>query len=103
METSGTKPATESFADVEAGKIILRTPFSQLLLCRRIPGGWWNAPRKAWTYPATPHHAAIVRQTIPRLATSASFDALTANKACPQEKHAPTAAPDLPAGLRTRP
>jgi superfamily II DNA or RNA helicase len=103
METSGTKPAIKSFADVEAGKIILRTPFSQLLLCRRIPGGWWDAPRKAWTYPATPHHAAIVRRTIPQLATSSSFDALTAKKAAPQSKHAPTTAPDLPAGLKTRP
>lgn len=103
METSGTKPATESFADVEAGKIILRTPFSQLLLCRQIPGGRWEPSRKAWTYPATPQHAAIVRRTIPRLATSASFDALTAKKAAPQRKHVPTAAPDLPAGLRTRP
>jgi SNF2 family DNA or RNA helicase len=103
METSGTKPATESFADVEAGKIVLRTPFSQLLLCRRIPGGWWDASRKAWTYPATPQHAAIVRRTIPQLTTSASFDAVTAKKAAPQEKHAPTTAPDLPAGLKTRP
>jgi len=103
METSGTKPAIKSFADVEAGKIILRTPFSQLLLCRRIPGGWWDAPRKAWTYPATSHHAAIVRRTIPQLATSSSFDALTAKKAAPQSKHAPTTAPDLPAGLKTRP
>ncbi len=103
METSGTKPATESFADVEAGKIVLRTPFSQLLLCRRIPGGWWDASRKAWTYPATPQHAAIVRRIIPHLATSASFDALAAKKAVPKTKHAPTTAPDLPAGLKTRP
>ncbi|HOL73878.1 MAG TPA: DEAD/DEAH box helicase family protein, partial [Bryobacteraceae bacterium] len=104
METSRTKPINESFANVEAGKIILRTPFSQLLLCRRIPGGWWDPARKAWTYPATPQHAVIIRRTIPKLATSASFDALTAlKKAAPREKHVTTAAPDLPAGLKTRP
>jgi hypothetical protein len=53
--------------------------------------------------PATAAPRSNRRQTIPRLATSASFDALTAKTAAPQEKHVPTVAPDLPAGLKTRP
>jgi SNF2 family DNA or RNA helicase len=82
--------------DIADGKIILRTPFSQLLLCRRIPGGRWDAARRAWTYPATPQHAAIIRRTIPQLATSAIFDALTANPQNPQQT-------PVSAGLKTRP
>jgi SNF2 family DNA or RNA helicase len=85
-----------SFAEVEAGKIVLRTPFANLLLCKRIPGAWWDASRKAWTYPATPQHAALVRATIPRLSTSGDFAALVATKPAP-------ASASLPAGLKTRP
>jgi len=96
MKASGNQSATPSFADVEAGKIILRTPFANLLLCKRIPGAWWDASRKAWTYPATPRHAALVRATIPRLSASERFAALVATKPAP----APAI---LPAGLKTRP
>jgi hypothetical protein len=46
-----------AFADFDAGRILLRTPFSNLLLCKRIPGAAWDKLRRVWTYPATPHHA----------------------------------------------
>jgi len=96
MKASGNQSATPSFADVEAGKIILRAPFANLLLCKRIPGAWWDASRKAWTYPATPQHAALVRATIPRLSASDRFAALMATKPAPESA-------SLPAGLKTRP
>jgi len=96
MKASGSQSATPSFADVEAGKIILRTPFANLLLCKRIPGAWWDASRKAWTYPATPRHAALVRATIPRLSASDRFATLMATKPAP-------ASASLPVGLNTRP
>ena len=83
MKASGNQSATPSFADVEAGKIILRTPFANLLLCKRIPGAGWDASRKAWTYPATAQHAALVRATIPRLSASDRFAALMAAKPAP--------------------
>jgi hypothetical protein len=96
MKASGNQSSNPSFADVEAGKIILRTPFASLSLCKRIPGAWWDASRKAWTYPATPQHAALVRATIPRLSVSERFATLFTTKPTP-------ARPSLPAGLKTRP
>ena len=33
--------AASSQADVEAGRILLRAPLSELLTCRRIPNGSW--------------------------------------------------------------
>ncbi|MFZ5926316.1 MAG: SNF2-related protein [Acidobacteriota bacterium] len=99
METSGNQSGNQSFADIEAGKIVLRAPFANLLLCKRIPGAWWDAARKAWTYPATPQHAALVRATIPRLSASERFTALVATKPTPT----PANVPCLPAGLKTRP
>ncbi len=91
--------AERSFAEVEAGRIVLRTPFANLLLCKRIPGAWWDAARKAWIYPATPRHAALVRATIPRLSVSESFRALLAAKPAPVLDNLPC----LPDGLKTRP
>ncbi len=96
MKASGNQPVNPSFADVEAGRILLRAPFSHLLLCKRIPDAWWDAARKAWTYPATPRHARLVQATIPRLNASERFAALAAARPAP-------ALVNLPAGLKTRP
>ncbi|MCL5736352.1 MAG: hypothetical protein M1274_12320, partial [Actinobacteria bacterium] len=99
-----------AFADVEAGRILLRTPFSNLLLCKRVPGAAWDTARRVWTYPATPSHARLIRSSIPRLETSERFSALLAQKAAapsvpqsPAPKPEPQPSVTLPAGLKTKP
>lgn len=98
-----------AFADVDAGRILLRTPFANLLLCKRVPGASWDTTRRVWTYPATPQHARLILSSIPRLQASDSFSALLALTAAPevQVQPAPPAQPeatvDLPAGLKTTP
>jgi superfamily II DNA or RNA helicase len=84
------------FADIDGGRIVLRTPFSCLLLCKRIPDASWDSRRKAWTYPATRRHATLVRTTIPGLASSERFQALLAARPKPR-RIAP------PVGLKTIP
>lgn len=103
--------AEAAFADVDAGRILLRTPFSNLLLCKRIPGAAWDKARRLWTYPATPQHARLIRSSIPRLEASDSFKELLAPKAAtpartpqaPEPKPAVEPAVELPAGLKTKP
>ncbi len=98
-----------SFADVDAGRILLRTPFKSLLLCKRVPGASWDKARRVWTYPATPSHARLIRTSIPRLETSDRFTALLTQKAAPSAQAPPAPKPEpqssitLPAGLKTRP
>lgn len=96
-----------AFADVVAGRILLRTPFANLLLCKRIPGGAWDKSRRVWTYPATPHHARLIRSSIPRLEATDNFKALLASHATAPEPPAqapePEPAVELPVGLKTTP
>lgn len=99
-----------AFADVDAGRILLRTAFSNLLLCKRIPGASWDKPRRVWTYPATPQHARLIRSSIPRLEVSESFAALIGQKAEAAQSAAslapaprPEPALRLPSGLKTKP
>jgi SNF2 family DNA or RNA helicase len=99
------------FADVDAGRILLRAPFSNLLLCKRVPGASWDTARRVWTYPATPKHARLIRSSIPQLQVSGKFCALLASKAVAQVQLQPVPAPpaqpettvELPTGLKTRP
>ena len=95
--------AEVAFADVNAGRILLRTPFSNLLLCKRIPGATWDQPRRVWTYPATPQHARLIRASIPRLSVTDQFTALLAGAASPATTPAAQPTIDLPTGLRTKP
>jgi hypothetical protein len=100
--------ATPSSADVDAGRILLRTPFSNLLLCKRVPGASWDTTRHVWTYPATPGHARLIRSSIPKLETSDRFAALLARKSPaplppPQAMPEPEPAIALPPGLKTKP
>ncbi len=96
-----------AFADVEAGRILLQTPFSNLLLCKRIPGASWDKARRVWTYPATPRHARQIQVSIPRLEATERFAALLASKPVtpPPPAQAPEPEPtvELPAGLKTKP
>ncbi|MBE0657144.1 MAG: DEAD/DEAH box helicase [Bryobacteraceae bacterium] len=100
-----------AFADVDAGRILLRAPFSNLLLCKRVPGASWDTARRVWTYPATPQHARLIRASIPRLQASDRFSALLAPKAPADVQVQPAPAPPtqpettikLPAGLKTTP
>jgi SNF2 family DNA or RNA helicase len=99
-----------SFADVGAGRILLRAPFSNLLLCKRLPGAAWDSTRRVWTYPATPKHARLIRSSIPRLEASERFTALLtqmagapSTPAPPAPKPEPQPAVNLPAGLKTKP
>jgi SNF2 family DNA or RNA helicase len=50
-------------AYLEGSKICLEADFSSLLLCKRIPGGTWDAQRRLWVYPAAPRIARIIRAT----------------------------------------
>src|SRR5579884_1725126 len=94
--------STPSFADVAGGKIILQTPLVNLFRCRSIPGGWWDASRRVWLYPATATHARLIRSSIPQLEVSDRFTVLLS----PNGKVAAAAvkpAPELPAGIKTKP
>ncbi len=94
--------STPSFADVAGGKIILQTALVNLFRCRSIPGGWWDASRRVWLYPATATHARLIRSSIPQLEVSDRFTALLS----PNGKVAAAAvkpAPELPAGIKTKP
>jgi SNF2 family DNA or RNA helicase len=94
-------------ADVDAGRILLRTPFSNLFLCKRIPGASWDKTRRVWTYPATPQHARLIRSFIPRLEGSDRFTKLLISKpatpAPPVQAPEPNPAAELPSGLKTIP
>ncbi len=96
-----------AFADVDAGRILLRTPFSNLLLCKRIPGASWDKARRVWTYPATPQHARLIRSSLPQLQASEKFVELLAAKPSTPEPKAPAPEPEpaveLPVGLKTAP
>ncbi|MCZ2149636.1 MAG: DEAD/DEAH box helicase [Bryobacterales bacterium] len=100
-----------AFADVDAGRILLRTPFSNLVLCKRIPGGAWDARCRMWAYPATPAHARLIRSSIPQLQFGDGFAALLNSKLADKAPVKPAAAPpasaetavELPTGLKTRP
>ncbi len=96
-----------AFADFDAGRILLRTPFSNLLLCKRIPGAAWDRLRRVWTYPATPLHARLIQASIPRLQASHKFSELLASKVSRPEPQAQSPEPEptieLPAGLKTTP
>ena len=109
-----------SKAEVRAGRILVRSSFTDLLVCRRLPGTWDSA-RKAWSFPATRAAAALLAKRLRRLQTTPEFDALLApgsqpeggaNVAPPVAQVAPEAPPPvvvaepefvLPDGLRTRP
>ena len=90
-----------SAAHVEGGRIVLRTSFANCLRCNRIPGSRWDHARKAWTYPATAHHARIIRSSFPHLEATEQFHALLAGELLAAPQCAPP--PILPAGLRTGP
>ena len=103
-------PETASaFVDVDAGRIMLRTPFSNLVLCKRVPNSAWDAARRVWTYPATPQHARLIQSSIPRLSPTEKFTALLAGQAKPAPTVASTSKPEtalpvvLPVGLKTKP
>jgi SNF2 family DNA or RNA helicase len=100
-----------AFADVDAGRILLRAPFANLLLCKRVPGASWDSKRRVWTYPATPQHARLIRSTIPRLQVSAEFETLLAprpdagGEAAPPPARVEEPQPEIeiPAELKTKP
>jgi len=104
-------------ADLQSGRIILRTSLANLLACRQIPGGSWDGTRKAWSYPATESTARLIRSKIRPLLGTEQFDAafpvrepIIKTEPTPASAVAVTAcAPvveteiDLPPGMLTRP
>jgi SNF2 family DNA or RNA helicase len=48
-------------AYIAGARIYLHTEFSNLLLCKRIPGAAWDTEKRAWSYPATPLVARLIR------------------------------------------
>jgi SNF2 family DNA or RNA helicase len=101
--------AALTFADVDAGRITLRTPFSNLMLCKRVPNAAWDRGQRVWTYPATPQHARLIQSTIPRLSATERFTGLLAGQTqapvavVPAPKVETTRAVVLPACLKTKP
>lgn len=87
-----------SEADVDGGMIILRTPFSNALLCTRIPGASWDPKRCAWLFPAKREHALALRARIPDLRASDAFIALLGVRARRHQAVTPPLS-----GLSTRP
>lgn len=65
-----------SRADLIGVRIYLYTGFANLLLCKRIPGAAWDADKRAWTYPATPHIARQIRSSFRSLSASENLVAL---------------------------
>jgi len=112
---------TPSRAEVEAGRILVRSSVADLLACRLLPGGFRDSKHKAWSFPATHAAAALLAKRLRRLQTTPEFDALLASGSQPEESAAVAAplahvAPEspppvvaaepeimLPVGLRTRP
>ena len=110
-----------SRAAVEAGRILVRSSITDLLVCSRLRGGYRDSKRNAWSFPATPAFAALLIERLRKLQTAPEFDALLAppcllGKMAPvalpvapvapePEPPAVVAEPDfvLPDGLRTRP
>ena len=102
-------------ADLDQGRIVVRAPFSYLLLCRGIPGAGWDRERRAWTYPATRGHAQRIVSSIPGIEISERVAALLAARVGPPAERQPRPAPppepkpepepliEPPAGLKTKP
>jgi SNF2 family DNA or RNA helicase len=99
--------AASSTAEVIGGQIILHAPFSQLLLCRRIPGAGWDTSQRAWVYPATTRHAQLISASIRRLEANGDFNALLSPQTMAPTEKQPEPEPEpvvqLPAGLSTKP
>jgi SNF2 family DNA or RNA helicase len=71
-------------------RIFLHTGFANLLLCKRIPGGAWDTERRAWSYPATPQAARLIKGYFKGVA-SESLNALANRK--PRRAQVPSARP----------
>jgi SNF2 family DNA or RNA helicase len=50
-----------SRVEVVRNRIHLRTAFSNLLLCKQIPGATWDKERRTWVYPAAVSVAQMIR------------------------------------------
>ena len=65
-----------TFVDADAGRIIVRPSFADLLACQRIRGGRWDTERKAWSFPATQENAGAIRSAIRFLRATERFDSI---------------------------
>ncbi|MCL5744563.1 MAG: DEAD/DEAH box helicase [Acidobacteria bacterium] len=70
--------ALPSTADVEAGMIIVRASIADLMTCCRMPNAKWDSARKAWSFPATPATAALLRKRLRGVAESDRFKLILA-------------------------
>jgi len=114
---------TGTSVEVDAGRIVLRPSFADMLLCGQIPGGAWDRARRAWSFPATMQVAAAIRAKVRHLNATEQFDVLLAGAephvrrepsgtseftgSHPVTALAPVNVPELeaaiPEGMRTRP
>ena len=69
---------TGTSAEVDAGRIVVRPSFADMLACGQIPGGAWDRARRAWSFPATMQVAAAIRAKIRHLTATEQFDVLLA-------------------------
>ena len=69
---------TGTSVEVDAGRIVLRPSFADMLLCGQIPGGAWDRARRAWSFPATMQVAEAIRAKVRHLNATEHFDVLLA-------------------------
>ena len=95
--------ALPSTADVDAGKIIVRASFGDLMICCQIPGARWDTARKAWSFPANGATATLLRKKLRGVAESDSFKLILSTsvtiKLDREQAAAPVAGEGIPGNL----
>lgn len=98
--------STKITAEVQSGRIVLRTPLVNVLACKRVPGGLWHDGLNAWFYPATPQHARMLLSLFPAAEVSPAFKNLVHQIAAaplvpaPGPNPGPSAPPQVPPTIR---
>lgn len=90
-----------SAVDVVNDRILVRPSFADILCCRAIPGGAWDRRCKAYSFPATPASAKLLRSSLRAVRATPAFDALLAMAPAPDA--APVAPPEPPVAPERRP
>jgi len=81
---------------VSDGRIFVRASIGDLLAIRRVPGGSWDRARGAWSFPATEHHAGLLKVSLPSSNASKHIEVPASHTASEREIA-------IPEGLLTHP
>jgi SNF2 family DNA or RNA helicase len=85
---------TNTGVDVSGKRILVRTGFSNLLVCKGIAGASWDTEHRAWSYPATPQVARLISDAFRNATVSDAFRALANWR--PQDARAAAPPPQVP-------